>query len=265
VSVTDVDGVTISYDDRGTAEPALLCLTGWCSSKARYDQLVPLLAAKRRTIAFDWRGHGDSQRGVGDFGEEEMAADALAVIEAAGIERVVPVAASHSGWVAIELRRRLGPQRVPKIVHMDWMVIRPSEPYMELLHAMATPEGWTEARDTLFTIWRAGSDAPEIAAVIDAMREQDGEMWMRSGREIVAAYQRNGSPLEAYELMDPSPAGVLHLYGQPGAPAFFEAQQEFAERHPWFRVERVPAETHFAMVETATEAAAAIERFVANA
>ena len=37
-----------------------------------------------------------------------MVADALAVIEAAGIEQVVPVAASHSGWVAIELRRRLG-------------------------------------------------------------------------------------------------------------------------------------------------------------
>ena len=61
----------------------------------------------------------------------------------------------------------------------------------------------------------------------------------------------------------PPPAGVLHLYGQPQDPAFFEAQEEFAARHPWFRVERVPAQTHFAMVETAKEAAAAIEAFVA--
>jgi pimeloyl-ACP methyl ester carboxylesterase len=265
MSPTEADGLKISYDDRGSGEPALLCLTGWCSSKARYDHLVPLLAQKRRTLAFDWRGHGDSQRDVGDFGEEAMVADALGVIEAAGIEQVVPVAASHSGWVAIELLRRLGPQRVPGIVHMDWMVIEPSEPYMALLHAMATPEGWTEARETLFTIWRAGSDAPEIRAVIDAMRDQDGEMWMRSGREISAAYGRNGSPLQTYERMDPPPAGVLHLYGQPEAPAFYEAQQEFAEQHPWFRVERLAAQTHFAMVETANEAAAAIEAFVAGA
>ena len=148
---------------------------------------------------------------------------------------------------------------------MDWMVIQPSEPYMALLHAMETPGGWTEARETLFTIWRAGSDAPEIRAVIDAMREQDGEMWRRSGREIAAAYERNSSPLQTYERMDPPPAGVLHLYGQPQDPAFFQAQEEFATRHPWFRVERVPAETHFAMVETANEAAAAIEAFVAAA
>ena len=126
--VTEVDGLTISYDDRGSGEPALLCLTGWCSSKARYDHLVPLLAEKRRTLAFDWRGHGDSQRDVGDFGQEEMVADALGVIEASGVEQVVPVAASHSGWVAIELRRRLGPERVPKIVHMDWMVVEPPSP-----------------------------------------------------------------------------------------------------------------------------------------
>ena len=116
--VTEVEGLTISYDDRGSGEPALLCLTGWCSSKARYDHLVPLLAEKRRTLAFDWRGHGDSQRDVGEFGQEEMVADALGVIEVSGIEQVVPVAASHSGWVAIELRRRLGAERVPKIVHM---------------------------------------------------------------------------------------------------------------------------------------------------
>ena len=32
--VTQVDGLTISYESRGSGEPALLCLTGWCSSRA---------------------------------------------------------------------------------------------------------------------------------------------------------------------------------------------------------------------------------------
>jgi len=262
--VTEVDGLTISYDDRGSGEPALLCLTGWCSSKARFDHLVPLLAEKRRTLAFDWRGHGDSQRDVGEFGQEEMVADALGVIEASGVEQVVPIAASHSGWVALELRRRLGPERVPKIVHMDWMVIEPPERYLAGLHALQTPEGWQESREMLFTIWRAGVEAPEIEAVIDVMREQDGEMWMRSAREITAAYEHNSSPLQTYERMEPPPSGALHLYGQPQDPAFYEAQEEFAARHPWFRVERVPAQTHFSMVETAKEASAAIEAFVAT-
>jgi len=265
MATTDVDGTRISYEDHGDGEPAFLCLTGWCSSRARFEHLVPVLTRTRRTLALDWRGHGDSARDVGEFGQAEMLDDALATIEAAGVERVIPVAASHSGWIAIELRRRLGPERVPAIVHMDWMVLEPPERYMAVIRGLQSAETWADARDTLFRIWRADVDAPEITRVIDAMREQDGDMWMRSGREIAAAYERGGSPLAAYERIDPRPTRVLHLYGQPPDPAYFRAQQDFAAAHPWFSVEMLPARTHFAMVETPEEAAAAIERFLAAA
>lgn len=259
---TEVDGVRISYQDRGSGEPAVLCLTGWCSSKERYEHLVPLLARHRRTLAFDWRGHGDSQRDVDDFGQEAMVSDALGVIEDAGFEHVVPVAASHSGWIAIELRRRLGAKRVPNVVHMDWMVVEPSERYMDVIRMLQSPETWPQARDALFTIWRAGVDSEAIERVIGAMREQGADMWMRSGREIAGAYERNGSPLAAYERLDPAPTHVLHVYGQPEDPEYLRVQREFAAGHPWFRVQTVPARTHFAMVETAEEAAEAIEAFV---
>jgi pimeloyl-ACP methyl ester carboxylesterase len=258
---TKVDGLRISYDDLGSGEPALLLLTGWCSSRGRYEHLVPLLAQDRRVLAFDWRGHGDSERDVGDFGQAEMVEDALGVIEAAGVDRVVPVAASHSGWVAIELRRRLGAERVPKLVHMDWMVVEPSERYMAVITQLQSDDTWAQARDTLFTIWQAGTDRPEIRRVIDVMQQQDKEMWMRSGREIEAAYARGTSPLKTYER---EPAPALHLYGQPQDPAYLEVQERFAAEHPWFSVQTVPAQTHFAMVETPREAAAAIEAFVAS-
>jgi pimeloyl-ACP methyl ester carboxylesterase len=261
---TEVDGIRIDYRDEGTGEPAFLCLTGWCSSKERFDHLVPLLARRRRTLAFDWRGHGASQRDVADFGQEEMVRDALATIEAAGVERVVPVAASHSGWIAIELRRRLRPERVPRIVHMDWMVVEPPERYMAVIAQLQSEETWPGARDTLFRIWRAGVESPDIDRVIDTMNEQGADMWMRSGREIAAAYERGRSPLSTYERLDPSPTRVLHLYGQPPDPEYLRAQQEFASAHPWFRVDTLPAKTHFAMVESAHEGAAAIERFVAD-
>jgi pimeloyl-ACP methyl ester carboxylesterase len=258
-------GIRIAYEDSGSGEPALLCLTGWCSSKERYEHLVPLLARNRRTIAFDWRGHGDSQRDVGDFGVEEMVQDALAVIDETAVARIVPVAASHSGWVAIELRRRLGPERVPKIVHLDWMVVEPSERYMNVIEMLQAPETWAQARDTLFTIWRAGVETPEIDRVIEVMAEQGADMWMRSGREIEAAYRRGGgSPFATYEQLGPEPTQVLHLYGQPQDPVYLETQQAFAESHSWFSVRQLRAQTHFAMVETAEEAAAAIEAFVAE-
>jgi pimeloyl-ACP methyl ester carboxylesterase len=258
---TEVDGAHICYEDRGSGEPAVLCLTGWCSSKERYEHLVPLLARHRRTLAFDWRGHGVSQRNVDDFGQEAMVSDALGVIEDAGFDRVVPVAASHSGWVAIELRRRLGAKRVPNIVHMDWMVVEPSERYMDVIRMLQSPETWPAARDKLFQIWQADTDSPEIRRALDAMNVHDEDMWMRSGRVIEGSYVEHGSPLRYLSELD-SPPPVLHVYGQPRSEEYLAAQREFASEHDWFHVERVGAHSHFSMIETPREVADAIERFV---
>jgi alkanesulfonate monooxygenase SsuD/methylene tetrahydromethanopterin reductase-like flavin-dependent oxidoreductase (luciferase family) len=56
---------------------------------------------------------------------------------------------------------------------------------------------------------------------------------------------------------------VLHLYGQPEDPAYLALQEGFADRHPWFSVRRLGGRTHFAMIETPAEVAAAIDEFVA--
>ena len=256
------DGVRIHYDDEGSGEPALLFLTGWCSSRERWGKVAEATAARRRVLAFDWRGHGSSDSAPDDFGLEEQVADALAVVEASGVERFVPCAASHSGWVALELRRRLG-DRVPCLVHADWMLAVPSERYLEVIAQLDSDE-WPEARDTLFRIWAAGVDTPEIREVIAVMNRHGEDMWRRSGREIGAAYAREVSPFEAFAKLDP-PVPVLHAYGQPQDPEYLELQRRYAQEHDWFTVEKLDATTHFAMIETASDLAEAIERFVSEA
>jgi pimeloyl-ACP methyl ester carboxylesterase len=252
-------GVRIDYDDRGRGEPALLFLTGWCSSRERWERVADRAAARRRVIAFDWRGHGGSDPAGGDFGVEEMVEDALAVIEASGVETIVPCAASHSGWVAIELRRRLG-ARVARLFHADWMLAVPSERYLDVIRQLDSDE-WPQARDTLFTIWAAGVDTPEIRRVLGVMAKHGEEMWRRSGREIGASYARGGSPFEAFSTLEP-PLPVRHVYGQPQDPAYLELQEGFAADNDWFSVVKLDATTHFAMIEAAPEVADAIEDFV---
>jgi pimeloyl-ACP methyl ester carboxylesterase len=187
--------------------------------------------------------------------------DALAVVDAAGLDAFVPVSASHSGWVAIELRRRLG-DRVPGIVHMDWLLVQPSERYLDVIRMLQSEERWPEARDILYGIWRSGVDDPDIEAVLGTMSEHGADMWMRSGRKIESAFAENGSPFEALERLDP-PVPVLHLYGQPADEEYLARQEAFAAEHPWFQVRRLPARTHFAMTETPRECVAEIERFLA--
>jgi hypothetical protein len=83
-------------------------------------------------------------------------------------------------------------------------------------------------------------------------------MWMRSGREISAEYAREGSPLRTLSEFEP-PRAVLHLYGQPPAPEYLDAQQRFAAEHDWFSVCRLDARTHFSMIEAPEAVAGAIE------
>ena len=194
MSTTLADGLRIAFSDTGgVGGLPLVCLTGWCSSRSRYDRLVPLVAPNRRVVTLDWRGHGDSERPGGDFGLDGQVADVLAVVDAVGLDEFAVASASHAGWVAIELRRRLG-DRVAKIVHMDWLVDEPSEPYLELIQRLQSDATWADARDRLFEIWRGGVDGEGISDTLAVMRRQDAEMWMRSGREIGAAFARNGSP-----------------------------------------------------------------------
>jgi pimeloyl-ACP methyl ester carboxylesterase len=263
VPYASADGVRISYDDLGPEkDPALLLTTGWCSSKARWKEVAAVCSARRRVLNMEWRGHGDSGNSPGDFGLEEMIADALAVADEAAVERFVPCAASHSGFVAIELRRRF-PDRVPRLVHVDWYVVPPPPPYMALLEQLTSSDGWSGARDKLVEIWTAGVGTPEITAAIEEMNRHGADMWMRSGREISAGYERVGSPTAAWASLDP-PAAVLHLYGQPQDPGFLAVQEEFAAVHPWFAVRKLSGTTHFAMIETPTDVADAIEAFVAE-
>jgi pimeloyl-ACP methyl ester carboxylesterase len=256
----NADGIRISYDDLGSGEPALVLTTGWCSNRHRWRRVADRCSARRRVLNMEWRGHGDSDPSPADFGLEEMIADVLAVADDAGVAEFVPCAASHSGFVAIELARRY-PERVPRLVHVDWYVVPPPPRYRDVLAQLTAEGGWPAARDTLCEIWKAGVELPEVDEALDVMRRHGAEMWMRSGREILAGYERVGSPTSAWEQLTPT-VPVLHLYGQPHDPAFLAAQEEYAAAHDWFSVVKLGGWTHFAMIETPLEVADAIEAVV---
>jgi hypothetical protein len=86
---------------------------------------------------------------------------------------------------------------------------------------------------------------------------------MRSGREIEASYRRRGSPLRALAELNPPPK-VLHVYGQPPTEEYLAAQERFSRDHEWFSVRRIAARTHFSMLESPGEAAAAIEELASG-
>src|SRR5215212_290951 len=181
----------------------------------------------------DWRGHGNSQESGGDFGYPEMVADVVAVIEASGAPPVITIAQAHGGWVAIELRRRLG-ERVPKMVFISWNPIitggNPlAQPSLREVPALQTTALWQAAQDEarwseavkqVVTTWVGDTPASVAEEMWDETGTHGYEMWARGGQEISAMFAREGDPLQALSTFSP-PVPALHVYAQPRVPEFF--------------------------------------------
>lgn len=246
--MTSMTPTGIAYDDRGQGDPALLFLPGWCGPRTLFDPIRARVEHTRRAIAVDWRGHGDSKPAEGDFGAAELVDDALAVVDHAEPNSIVPVAAAHAGWVAIELRRRLGPARVPRVVFLDWMVLGAPAPFLDALAAMATPDTTRGVVRQLTAMWLGDLRIPALSAYVASMAAMPDDMWARGAREIASAFSRVGTPLDAIDVFQPPPP-TLHLYAQPADPSFLAAQRHYAADHSWFTVEHLDASSHFPIFE----------------
>lgn len=256
----------LGLDDVGAGEPALVCVPGWCGDRDVFDPLRPLAAAHRRVLALDLPGHGGSDPVADDFGYPEVVDAVVATLDRHDVGRAVPLALSHAGWTALELRGRLGPERIPAVVLLDWMVLGPVPGFVDALAGLQQPESWQGVRGGLFSRWTSGVEVPYLHDYVHAMAGYGYDMWSRAGREIASRFAAEGSPLAALERMAQAgrPCPTLHVYAQPADDTVLAAQQAYAAEHSWFQVHRLDALSHFPTFEVPEELAEVVERFVAS-
>ena len=141
------------------------------------------------------------------------------------------------------------------------MVLGPPPGFLEALDGLQDESSWQRVRGALFQMWTSGVDVPAVHEYVAHMGHYGFRHWRRGGREIAAAFTREGSPLAAMERLDEA-CPTLHLYAQPADDAVLAAQQQYAAEHPWFHVQRLEARSHFPMFEVPQDVATAFERFV---
>jgi 3-oxoadipate enol-lactonase len=95
------DGTRIHYEVTGITKRApVLLVQGLGGEKNSWNLQRAALALRHRTIAFDNRGAGRSDKPDGKYNLEEMADDAIAVLDAAGIETAHIVGLSMGGAIS---------------------------------------------------------------------------------------------------------------------------------------------------------------------
>jgi 3-oxoadipate enol-lactonase len=108
------DGVKIYWEETGKGDPVLLIMgLGWTSHM--WHRTRDVLAAKCRVITFDNRGVGRSDVPPGPYPIAAMAADAAAVLDAAGVNSAHLYGISMGGMIAQEFTLQY-PARVKSLI-----------------------------------------------------------------------------------------------------------------------------------------------------
>ena len=109
-------GVRLRYADAGPRDGRpMILLHGYSDSWFSFTPVLGRIPADLRLIIPDQRGHGESERPADGYTPQQFAADAIALLEALGIQSATVIGHSLGGFIAQQMAL-LAPKRVEKLV-----------------------------------------------------------------------------------------------------------------------------------------------------
>ena len=115
----EVSGVKISYQEAGSANALpIVFIHGFPFNKTMWTGQLAAFKNKYRPIAYDVRGHGESDAGTADFSMDLFANDLLAFLDALKIEKAVVCGLSMGGYIALNAIQKQ-PGRIAALILTD--------------------------------------------------------------------------------------------------------------------------------------------------
>lgn len=259
----DVNGVGISYEERGSGPP-LLAIMGYGTSAVLWgDQHLDRLARSFRVIALDNRGTGGSEKRDEPIEISTLAGDAAALLTAVGVEKAHVYGVSMGGMIAQEFALRHS-ERLNRLIlgctHPGGSVAVQAAP--EVVALLGPAKGLTprEAVGRIYAAMTTEETRRDRTDFLDAMTDR---LLLRPTPVVTLVRQ-----MEAIQRFD-----VADRLGQIAAPTLVitgdrdvlvppENSRIIAERIPGAKLLVLPGAAHNFFWEAAGEAALAIEQFL---
>jgi pimeloyl-ACP methyl ester carboxylesterase len=242
------DGARIAWTSDGPEDaPPVLLVMGLAYPAAMWFRLVPALADRYRVLRVDNRGAGETGDVPGaPYTVETMAADCLAVLDAAGAEAVHLIGISMGGLISQELAL-VAPERVRSLC---LIATHPG-----IAHAVVNPEA-------MAMLMKRGEMTPQEAAEASVPfnyapstpRERIEEDWalrfpLAATNEGYMAQAVGSSQWDGYDRISGITTPTLVLHGELDALVPPANGRTIAERIPGAELVLLPDANHVLMTD----------------
>jgi pimeloyl-ACP methyl ester carboxylesterase len=177
--------------------PPVLALHGWPQHWWTWRRVLPLLADEYRVIAPDLRGLGWSGFPAdGDFTKRRLADDAVALLDAMGIERAHVMGHDWGGYAGILLALQ-APERVRSLL------------------AMSVGHPWVPQATAALNGWRLAYQVPLAMPMLGAALTRDGRYLravLRAAWGEEGTWDEEAAELYLEVMREPVPARASGLY-----------------------------------------------------
>ncbi len=261
MAFTENNGVRLHWQERGAGTPIFLVMGHRFSGELWYPA-IDALAAKHRVIWFDNRGSGQSGSSA-KTSIAELTADAMAVMDAAGVARCHVYGISMGGVLVLEMALK-HPERVQSLIVGCSGILTPDKPRMppSMLWLYNLPR-WILVRMTPSRRgdkgYGSGASRKRVAYDLAmVMKDKCDTTGVKAQAAAVAAHTVTKEEVAALRV----PALVIH--GEEDSLVPVAWGQELADTLPGARFVKIKGAGHNYLVAGADEANAAVLDFVAS-
>lgn len=125
LSIT-INNLIVSYNDQGPEDaPVIIFIHGFPFNKSSWDKQIEVLMEDYRVIAYDVRGHGSSDAGIGDFFIELFAKDLFYLMDKLNIHKATLCGLSMGGYIALSAMEKC-PERIESLILSDTQCVADS-------------------------------------------------------------------------------------------------------------------------------------------